>query len=92
MLIHFRYEGKARRTICGQRWIPGRRPPVWRREWAASELPAATSEQVESRDRFVCPECVNAAMASIQSSQQRQGSPNRPRRHFSEIDAEEGGF
>jgi hypothetical protein len=92
MLVHFRYEGKARRTLCGQRWRPGRRPPVWRREWSVCELPDATPEQVASRSRHSCPACANTAAANARASQQRQAPQPRLRRHFSEIDAEEGGF
>lgn len=80
MLIHFRREGRVRRTICGQRWRPGMRPKLWRRDWADMHLPEATEEQVHGRRRCLCPVCVNTVAEESERARLKAAEPKKPRR------------
>ena len=75
MLIHYRHEG-GNRTICGQRWHPGHRPRVLRREWTVfPPARAATAEEIGSRVRFPCSECMSTAASQIGASRERANRP-----------------
>lgn len=76
MLIHFRREGKVHRTLCGQRWHPGFRPRVWRREWSEpfaiqEEMP----EQAGDRRPHWCPDCMKAVVSAADLAKRKAGRP-----------------
>jgi len=83
MLIHFRYEGRSRRTICGQRFLPGHRPRLLDRLQNVNEPPRpVTPEEIDSPLGYPCPECLRTAAEQIRLAQDRSRTERRPRRRF----------
>ena len=83
MLIHFRYEGHSRRTICGQRFLPGHRPRLLGRGWSVDEPARSnTPEEIESKSGVPCAECLREAASAIKLAQNRAKVDHRSQRRF----------